>query len=173
MGMYFPGYVIGSTLTSCFAVVIKYLGKYLTICLILSCAKEAIYKGQNSIFIFQRFAVSLLHFRLIVTAKDLKIGFSINILLSLPNMGSSASALPFCLDCKRSVVSHFRSAFIPKDVNALLFCLGCQRSDPQFRCRFILCFSTQFCAILHEGLALQRDEASLFASKNLNHLIHT
>ena len=29
---------------ACFAVVIKYLGNYLTICLILSCAKEAIYK---------------------------------------------------------------------------------------------------------------------------------
>ena len=45
-------YLIGSILTACFAVVIKYLGKYLTICLILSCAKEAIYKRQNSIFIF-------------------------------------------------------------------------------------------------------------------------
>ena len=30
MGMYFPRYVIGSILTACFAVVIKYLGKYLT-----------------------------------------------------------------------------------------------------------------------------------------------
>ena len=48
--MYFPRYLIGSILTVCFAVVIKYLGKYLTICLILSCAKEAIYKRQNSIF---------------------------------------------------------------------------------------------------------------------------
>ena len=52
IGMYFPRYWIGSILTACFAVVIKYLGKYLTICLILSCAKEAIYKRQNSIFIF-------------------------------------------------------------------------------------------------------------------------
>ena len=50
--MYFPRYLIGSVLTACFAVVIKYLGKYLTICLILSCAKEAIYKRQNSSFIF-------------------------------------------------------------------------------------------------------------------------
>ena len=50
---------------------------------------------------FQRFAVSLLHFRSILTAKDLKIGFSTNTLPSLSNMGSSASALPFCLDCKR------------------------------------------------------------------------
>ena len=36
---------------------------------------------------------------------------------------------------------------------------------PQFRCRFILCTSTHVRAVLHEGLALQRDEASLFASK--------
>ena len=77
---------------------------------------------------FQRFAVSLLHFRSILTAKELKISSSTNTLPSLPNMGSSASALPFCLDCKRSVVSHFRSAFIPKDVNALLLCLNSQRS---------------------------------------------
>ena len=52
IGIYFPRYLIGSILTACFAVVIKYLGKYLTICLILSDAKEAIYKRQNSIFIF-------------------------------------------------------------------------------------------------------------------------
>ena len=77
---------------------------------------------------FQRFADSLLHFRSILTAKDLKIGFSTNTQPSLPTMGGSATALPFCLDCKRSVVSHFRSAFIPKDVNALLLCLDCQSS---------------------------------------------
>ena len=77
---------------------------------------------------FQRFAVSLLHFRSILTAKDLKIGFSTYVLPSLPHMGSSASPLPFCLDCKRSVVSHVRSAFIHKDVNALLLCLDCQSS---------------------------------------------
>ena len=51
IGKYFSRYLIGSILTACFAVEIKYLGNYLTICLILSCAKEAIYKGQNSIFI--------------------------------------------------------------------------------------------------------------------------
>ena len=77
---------------------------------------------------FQRFAVSLLHFRSVLTANGLKIGFSTNTLPSLPNMGSSAFALPFCLDCKKSVVSHFRSTFIPKDVNALLLCLDCQSS---------------------------------------------
>ena len=77
---------------------------------------------------FQRFAVSLLHFCSVLTAKDLKIGFSTNTLPSLPNMGSSASTLPFCIDCKRSVVSHFRAAFIPKDVNVLLLCLDCQSS---------------------------------------------
>ena len=110
---------------------------------------------------FQRFAVSLLHFRSILTAKDLKIGFSTNTLPSLPNMGSSASTLPFCLDCKRSVVSHFRSAFIPNFCSALT----AKVLPPQFRCRFILCISTQFRSVLHEGFALQRDEASLFASK--------
>ena len=102
---------------------------------------------------FQRFAVSLLHFRSILAAKDLKIDFSTNTLPSLPNMGSSASTLPFCLDCKRSAVSHFRSALTAKVLPS------------QFRCRFILCISTQFRAVLHERLALQRDEASLFASK--------
>ena len=50
--MYFPRYLIGSILNAYFAVIVKYLGKYLTICLILSCAKEDIYKRQNSIFIF-------------------------------------------------------------------------------------------------------------------------
>ena len=52
ISMYFPRYLIGSILNAYFAVIVKYLGKYLTICLILSCAKEAIYKRQNSIFIF-------------------------------------------------------------------------------------------------------------------------
>ena len=122
---------------------------------------------------FQRFVVSLLHFRSVLTTKDLRIGISTNTLPSLPNMGSSASALPFCLDCKRSVVSHFKSAFISKDVNALLLCLDCQRSASSFRCKFILCISTQCRSVLHEGLALQRDEVSLFASKNQTHLIHT
>ena len=69
---------------------------------------------------FQRFAVSLPHFRSILTAKDLKIGFSTNTMPSLPNMGSSAF--------KRFVVSHFRSAFIPKDVKALLLCTDRQSS---------------------------------------------
>ena len=118
---------------------------------------------------FQKSAVSLLHFRSILTAKDLKIGSSTNTLPSLPNMGSSASVLPFCLDCKRSVDlpsfpkmwTHFRTALTAKI------------QPPQFRCRFILCISTQFRTVLHEGLALQRDEASLFASKNKKHLIHT
>ena len=50
--MYFPRYLIGSILTANIAMIIKYLGKYLTICLILSCVNEAIYKQQNSIFIF-------------------------------------------------------------------------------------------------------------------------
>ena len=50
--MYFPRYLIGSILTASVAVIIKYLGKYLTICLILSCVNEAIYKQKNNIFMF-------------------------------------------------------------------------------------------------------------------------
>ena len=61
------------------------------------------------LFTFKRFAVSLVHFRSILTAKDLKIGFSTNTLLLSSKMGSSACALPFYLDCKGSVVSHFRT----------------------------------------------------------------
>ena len=92
---------------------------------------------------FQRCEFPLPHFISDWTFKDLQFRFctfaqswlqkiyrsaSPLTLSSLPNMGSSASTLPFCIDCKRSVVSHFRSAFIPKDVNALLLCLDCQSS---------------------------------------------
>ena len=52
MAMYFPKYLIGFPLAARFAVEIKYLGKYMTMCLILLCAKEAIYIRQNSILIF-------------------------------------------------------------------------------------------------------------------------
>ena len=51
MVMYCPRYFMGSTLTACFAIVIKYLGKNMTMCLIILCAKEAIYMRQNSILI--------------------------------------------------------------------------------------------------------------------------
>ena len=53
-----PRYLIGSILTVCFAVVIRYLGKYLTIYLDLSNAKESIYKRQNSIFIFTKIGIN-------------------------------------------------------------------------------------------------------------------
>ena len=43
IGMYFLRYLIGSIFTAFFTIVTKYLGNYLTICLIHSCAKEAIY----------------------------------------------------------------------------------------------------------------------------------
>ena len=49
--MYFPRY-FGSILIASFAVIIEYLEKYLTMCQILSYVNEAIYKQQNSIFIF-------------------------------------------------------------------------------------------------------------------------
>ena len=39
MAMYFPRYLIGSTFAACFAVVIKYLRKYITMCLSLSSSK--------------------------------------------------------------------------------------------------------------------------------------
>ena len=50
--MFFPRYLIGSTLSACFAVVTEYLEKHMAMCLILSYAKEAIYMQQNSILIF-------------------------------------------------------------------------------------------------------------------------
>ena len=114
---------------------------------------------------------SALSLNLDLTAKDLKIGFSTNTLPSLPNIGRSAPALPFCIDCKRSVVSDLPS--FPKIWTHFCSALTAKGLPPQFRCRFILCISTQFRAVLHEGLALQRDEASLLASKNQIHLIHT
>ena len=43
MVMYFPRYLIASTTTTCFAVVMKFLGKYMLMYLIVSCAKEATY----------------------------------------------------------------------------------------------------------------------------------
>ena len=50
IGIYFPRFD-WSYLAVYFAVVIKYLAKYLTICLLLSCAKEAIalvpYPGRD------------------------------------------------------------------------------------------------------------------------------
>ena len=51
MGVCFPGYLICSVLTACFAVIIKCLGKCLTVCLVLSCAKEAVYVRRGSIFV--------------------------------------------------------------------------------------------------------------------------
>ena len=107
----------------------------------------------------------------------------------LPKIWRSASPLTLCLYCQIWEVSppHFPSALTAKDLYFHIsdlpsfpkmwthFCsaLTAKGLPPQFRCRFILCISTQFRAVLHEGLALQRDEASLFAGKNQNHLIHT
>ena len=118
------------------------------------------------------------------TSKDVKFGFRISSLPGLPKVCSFASALSLNLDCQRAdstntlpppltrclhcqiweVPHPNRSDFIPKDVNVLLLCLDCQKFClPQFSCMFILCIST-LRAVL--GLALRRDEASLFASKN-------
>ena len=52
MGMCFPGCLIGSVLAACFAVVIKYLGGCLTVCLALSCAGGAVCGRRGSIFVF-------------------------------------------------------------------------------------------------------------------------
>ena len=46
MDMYFPRYLIASTMTTYFAVVMKYLLKYMPMYLILSCAKGATYRPQ-------------------------------------------------------------------------------------------------------------------------------
>ena len=49
--MYFPRYLIASSMTMCFAVVMKFLGKYMPMYLIVlvPCVKGAIYMWQNSI----------------------------------------------------------------------------------------------------------------------------
>ena len=52
MGIYVPRYLIRSILNASFVVVIEYLGKYLTNCVIFSCAKE-IYRRQNCSFILR------------------------------------------------------------------------------------------------------------------------
>ena len=149
----------------------------------------------------QRPDVLLLHFRSALTAKDLKFYVRTFVLHWLPKKWSFASALPHCLDCQigEVLLTHFRSVLTGKDLKFRfphLFCQDFQRCEvplpsfpkmwthfcyamtakilpPQFRCRFTLCISAQFRAVLHEGLALQRDEASYSQAKNQNHLIHT
>ena len=95
---------------------------------------------------FQRCGVPLPHFISAWTSKDFQFRFCTFVQSWLPKIWRSASPLTLCLHCQIWVVPppHF---------------------PPQFCCKFILCISTQFRAVLHEGLALQRDEASLFASK--------
>ena len=139
----------------------------------------------------QRSAVLLPHFRSVLTAKDLKFCFHTSVLPWLPKIWSSASALsllPKIWSSTSALSFRLRTSLLPwlQKICSFTFqvCLHSQRCErtsalpakvlpPQFRCRFILCISTQFRVVLHEGLALQRDEASLFASKNQNHLIHT
>ena len=52
MDIYFHRYFITTSKHVVMAGVIKYQGKYLTICLILEREKEAIYMWQNSILVF-------------------------------------------------------------------------------------------------------------------------
>ena len=52
MVKYFPRYLIITAKHAVKTEPIKYLGKYMPICLILSCAEKATYMWQNSIFIF-------------------------------------------------------------------------------------------------------------------------
>ena len=52
MVKYLPRYLITTAKHAVKIEPIKYLGKYMPVCLILSCAEEAIYMWQNSIFIF-------------------------------------------------------------------------------------------------------------------------
>ena len=96
-------------------------------------------------------SASVVHFISAWTSKDLQFRFCTFAQSWLPKIWRSASPLTLCLHCQiweirlhtsllhwlqkicsftfqRSVVSHFRSAFIPKDVNVLLLCLDCQSS---------------------------------------------
>ena len=71
----------------------------------------------------QRSAVLLLHFRSVLTAKDLKFCFHTSALPWLPKTWCSASALPLCIDCQISEVP-------------LPLCLYCESSEvprPHFR----------------------------------------
>ena len=52
MVTYFPRYLITTVEHAVKIEPIKYLEKYMPICLILSCAEKAIYMWQNSIIIF-------------------------------------------------------------------------------------------------------------------------
>ena len=52
MDIYFPRNFITSAKHVVVAESIKYMGKYMTICLILAGEKEAIYMWQNNILIF-------------------------------------------------------------------------------------------------------------------------
>ena len=91
-----------------------------------------------------------LHFRSVLTAKDLKFRFHTSALPLLPKTWCSASAFPLCLDCQRSEVPrpHFRSALTAENVKfcfrtsalpllpnmwssapALPLCLDWQRSE--------------------------------------------
>ena len=54
MVKYFPRYLITTVKQAVKIEPIKYMGKYMPICLILPCAEKAIYMSQNSIFIFYR-----------------------------------------------------------------------------------------------------------------------
>ena len=83
-----------------------------------------------------------LHFRSVLTAKDLKFRFHPSALPWLPKSWCSASAFPLCLDCQRSEVPrpHFRSALTAKKcegfASALPLCLYCQLCEvllPRFR----------------------------------------
>ena len=52
MVKYFTRYLITTAKHALQVEPINYLGKYMPICLILSCAEEAVYMWQSSIFIF-------------------------------------------------------------------------------------------------------------------------
>ena len=73
-------------------------------------------------------------FRSVFTAKDLKFRVRTFVLPWLPNMWSSASALPLCIDCQICEVSFHTSVLrrLPKiwsSASALPLCLDWQRSE--------------------------------------------
>ena len=118
------------------------------------------------------------HFRSAFICKDIKLCFRTSHL---------------CMDFQKCeiLLPRFHSALITKDLkfcffhiyalpsiaklyryaSTLLHCLDYQSFVPSGPLYYHICIFTQFHAVLHEGLALQRDEASLFARKNLNHLV--
>ena len=100
-----------------------------------------------------------LHFRSVLTAKDLKFRFHTSALPWLPKTWCSASTFPLCLDWQRSEVPrpHFRSALTAKNVkfrfrirtSALLprFLSAFTGQILNFRFPYLFCQDFQICEV--------------------------